>query len=83
MYHFQIDSHILNQWQRYAKVNFAALCQSRPAESHKGTFGTVGILGGQQGMSGAIILAGSAALKYGLALISQIYRWLSFPISQS
>lgn len=73
MYHFQIDSHILNQWQRYAKVNFAALCQSRPAESHKGTFGTLGILGGQQGMSGAIILAGSAALKSGCGKV-----WLGF-----
>ncbi|SFW26961.1 NAD(P)H-hydrate dehydratase [Nitrosovibrio sp. Nv17] len=37
----------------------------RPADSHKGTFGSVGIVGGAPGMRGAAILAGTAALKLG------------------
>lgn len=41
------------------------LGESRPEESHKGTFGTVGIIGGRPGMMGAPYLAGKAALKMG------------------
>lgn len=37
----------------------------RPANSHKGVFGSVGIIGGSTGMIGATLLAGSAALKLG------------------
>jgi hydroxyethylthiazole kinase-like uncharacterized protein yjeF len=37
----------------------------RPANSHKGTFGSVGIVGGAPGMYGAALLAGRAALKLG------------------
>ncbi len=37
----------------------------RPADSHKGMFGSVGIVGGSTGMIGAALLAGSAALKLG------------------
>ena len=37
----------------------------RPRNSHKGLFGNVGILGGAEGMVGAALLAGSAALKLG------------------
>jgi len=42
-----------------------ALFVARPVDSHKGTFGTVAILGGGPGMVGAPILAGRAALKTG------------------
>lgn len=73
MNHFHIESKLLHQWQRHAKLSFPALCQARLAESHKGTYGTVAILGGQAGMSGAIILAGSAALKSGCGKV-----WLGF-----
>lgn len=38
----------------------------RDAEAHKGSFGSVGILGGSSGMTGAVILAGRAALKSGV-----------------
>tara|TARA_B100000676_G_scaffold48097_1_gene47033 strand:- start:16685 stop:18220 length:1536 start_codon:yes stop_codon:yes gene_type:complete len=38
---------------------------SRPANSHKGMFGSVGIIGGSAGMTGAALLAGTAALKLG------------------
>ena len=37
----------------------------RPANSHKGMFGSVGIIGGSVGMTGAALLAGAAALKLG------------------
>jgi len=38
---------------------------SRPANKHKGMFGSVGIIGGSAGMVGAAFLAGTAALKLG------------------
>ncbi|TDI83306.1 MAG: NAD(P)H-hydrate dehydratase [Betaproteobacteria bacterium] len=37
----------------------------RPANNHKGMFGSVGIIGGSAGMGGAALLAGTAALKLG------------------
>ena len=37
----------------------------RPASSHKGMFGSIGIIGGSEGMIGAALLAGTAALKLG------------------
>lgn len=37
----------------------------RPADSHKGMFGSIGIIGGSTGMIGAALLAGTAALKLG------------------
>ncbi|PTR09636.1 hydroxyethylthiazole kinase-like uncharacterized protein yjeF/hydroxyethylthiazole kinase-like uncharacterized protein yjeF [Nitrosospira sp. Nsp5] len=37
----------------------------RSASSHKGTYGSVGIIGGSTGMMGAALLAGTAALKLG------------------
>jgi ADP-dependent NAD(P)H-hydrate dehydratase / NAD(P)H-hydrate epimerase len=37
----------------------------RPSSSHKGMFGSIGIIGGSQGMVGAALLAGTAALKLG------------------
>ncbi len=37
----------------------------RPGSSHKGTFGSVGIIGGSTGMVGAALMAGTAALKLG------------------
>lgn len=41
------------------------LPSSRPANSHKGTYGSMGIIGGSTGMIGATLLAGKAALKLG------------------
>lgn len=37
----------------------------RPRNSHKGTYGSVGIIGGAHGMTGAALLAARAALKCG------------------
>ena len=44
---------------------FAALLAPRARNVHKGSFGTLGILGGAPGMAGAALLAGRAALKLG------------------
>lgn len=45
---------------------FPLLFAVRDTQGHKGTFGSVGILGGSSGMTGAVILAGRAALKSGV-----------------
>ncbi|MBY0588915.1 NAD(P)H-hydrate dehydratase [bacterium] len=42
----------------------------RDRESHKGSFGRVLVIAGSQGMSGAAILAGSAALRAGAGLVT-------------
>lgn len=44
---------------------FGTQLRARPRNSHKGDFGSVGILGGAPGMAGAALLAGRAALKLG------------------
>lgn len=44
---------------------FAALRQRRARNSHKGSFGSVAIVGGNTGMVGAALLAGRAALRLG------------------
>ena len=44
---------------------FADLLQPRRRNSHKGSFGNVGILGGSAGMVGAALLAARAALRLG------------------
>jgi hydroxyethylthiazole kinase-like uncharacterized protein yjeF len=44
---------------------FRAGLRPRPRNSHKGSFGSVAILGGAPGMAGAALLAGRAALKLG------------------
>lgn len=54
-----------------AEVDFESLPRlgPRPAESNKGTFGKVLIVAGSRGMTGAAILAGSAALRSGAGLV--------------
>lgn len=42
----------------------------RPADAHKGDFGRVLLIGGSQGMSGAITLAALAALRGGSGLVT-------------
>jgi ADP-dependent NAD(P)H-hydrate dehydratase / NAD(P)H-hydrate epimerase len=41
----------------------------RPADSHKGMFGSIGIVGGSAGMTGAALLAATAALKLGVGRV--------------
>ncbi|HYO28710.1 MAG TPA: NAD(P)H-hydrate dehydratase [Azonexus sp.] len=46
-------------------ADFATHARPRPLNSHKGSFGSAGILGGAHSMVGAAFLAGRAALKLG------------------
>ncbi|MDO8206495.1 MAG: NAD(P)H-hydrate dehydratase [Gallionella sp.] len=45
------------------------LLPERPKDSHKGLFGTVAVIGGASGMTGAALLAGRAALKLGAGCV--------------
>lgn len=47
----------------------ASLLSPRPRDSHKGQFGTVAVIGGGNGMAGAALLAGRAALKLGAGCV--------------
>ena len=62
------------------RLDWPALAESLPVvlarrtrNVNKGTFGTLGILGGTEGMGGALILAGRAALRTGAGKV-----WLGF-----
>lgn len=44
--------------------------KSRPAESHKGTYGHVLVVGGSTGLSGAVIMTAGAALRSGAGLVT-------------
>jgi hydroxyethylthiazole kinase-like uncharacterized protein yjeF len=57
-----------------------AVLPRRPLNSHKGTFGSVGVVGGASGMTGAALLAGRAALKLGAG---RVYVGLLDPNAQS
>ncbi|MXS83304.1 NAD(P)H-hydrate dehydratase [Nitrosomonas oligotropha] len=52
-------------WLLNQKLAQSLLPPARRANSHKGTFGNVAILGGSAGMTGAALLAGRAALHLG------------------
>ena len=54
----------------YASADLAPLVAPRPATAHKGRFGHVLVVGGNQGMGGAVRLAGEAALRAGAGLVS-------------
>lgn len=56
------------QRQESAPSNLPPLADRDP-ESHKGTFGTALLIGGSRGMTGAIALAGMAALRGGAGLV--------------
>ncbi len=50
--------------------DFTYLINSKDKNTHKGTFGHVGIIGGRRGKLGASILAGYSALKAGAGLVT-------------
>src|SRR3954454_5996715 len=50
-------------------VTVAAPLPDRPASGHKGLFGRVLVVGGNDGMIGAPVLAGTAALRMGSGLV--------------
>lgn len=58
----------------FATADLARLLPPRPANAHKGSFGHVLIVGGNRGMSGAVRLAGEAALRAGAGLVTVATR---------
>ncbi|PKO83853.1 MAG: bifunctional ADP-dependent NAD(P)H-hydrate dehydratase/NAD(P)H-hydrate epimerase, partial [Betaproteobacteria bacterium HGW-Betaproteobacteria-11] len=61
-----------------ARADFAARLNPRPRNSHKGSFGSLAVIGGARGMSGAALLAGRAALKLGAG---RVYLGLLEPLA--
>lgn len=51
--------------RQLARMHFAGCLKPRRKDSHKGSFGSAGILGGAHSMVGAALLSGRAALKLG------------------
>jgi hydroxyethylthiazole kinase-like uncharacterized protein yjeF len=58
----------------------AHLLAPRARSAHKGQFGHVLVIGGEQGMSGAVRLAGEAALRVGAGLVSVATRASHAPL---
>lgn len=54
-----------NEIRSIATDLFVGQLQARRKNSHKGSYGSVGIIGGASGMAGAALLAGRAALQLG------------------
>ena len=54
-----------NEIRSVAPDLFAGQLQARRKNSHKGSYGSVGIIGGAPGMAGAALLTGRAALQLG------------------
>ncbi len=54
--------------------DFSPLFQPRPPDSHKGMYGHVLVVGGAPGKSGAVIMAGLAALRMGAGLVTVTSR---------
>lgn len=55
---------------RLTYAGLSRLLQPRPRSAHKGDYGHVLVVGGEHGMSGAVRLAGEAALRVGAGLVS-------------
>ena len=58
----------------YSRDDLLHLLPPRPANAHKGSFGHLLIVGGNRGMSGAVRLAGEAALRAGAGLVTVATR---------
>lgn len=63
-----------------ALQHYPALFQPRPKDSHKGTFGTLGLIGGSIGMSGALVLAATAAIYSGCGKVWAGFQQVTLPI---
>ena len=61
-------------------TQFPSLGAPRDPESHKGTHGSIGVLGGGSGMTGAPILASMAALKLGAGRVFVGFNQDTLPI---
>ncbi|MGM0575723.1 MAG: NAD(P)H-hydrate dehydratase [Myxococcota bacterium] len=57
-------------WRLAGEEAVAGLLPPRPAASHKGTFGHVGVIAGLEGKEGAAVLASLGALRGGAGLVT-------------
>ena len=58
--------------QTIEQSQVARLLPKRPLDSHKGMFGTVVVIGGASGMTGAALLAARSALKLGAGCVHAV-----------
>ncbi|MGR8930805.1 MAG: NAD(P)H-hydrate dehydratase [Gammaproteobacteria bacterium] len=65
-----VPESVLTSLPRAASILTKSPLPSRPRSAHKGYFGHVLLIGGNSGYSGAIRLAGEAALRSGAGLVS-------------
>ncbi|CAL1329423.1 NAD(P)H-hydrate dehydratase [Candidatus Providencia siddallii] len=70
----RIDLNSINKYYHFLK-------KLRLEDSHKGMFGTLGLIGGSYGMIGAIILAGCSALKIGCGKVIIGFNQLKCAVS--
>ncbi|MFN8458606.1 MAG: NAD(P)H-hydrate dehydratase [Anaerolineae bacterium] len=64
-------------------TTIAALLPERPVSAHKGTFGTAMLVAGSMSYTGAAILAGQAALRSGVGMVTMAPPQLIHPILAS
>lgn len=64
----------------HAVSQYPMLSQRKTGDTHKGTFGTLGIIGSAKGMSGAIVLAGKSALKAGCGKVFLGFAQATLPV---
>ena len=70
----EIYQQIAQPTQRIDYQTLKHLLKPRPADAHKGMCGHLLLVGGEQGMSGAIRIAAEAALRCGAGLVSVATR---------
>lgn len=74
--------HILNPEQIFqTAAQFPNVFRPRIAESHKGTYGTLAIIGGATGMSGAVVLAATAAMYQGCGKVWAGFNQTGLPFA--
>ncbi|MFH4354167.1 MAG: NAD(P)H-hydrate dehydratase [Neisseriaceae bacterium] len=61
----KLEHFLLRLESNLIEKNFPMLYKGRPPDAHKGSLGSLAVLGGSRGMEGALILAGRSALKAG------------------
>jgi NAD(P)H-hydrate epimerase len=65
----EIYSQLASRCARLELEPLLACLPPRPASSHKGSYGSVLIVGGDKGMAGAVAMAAEAALRCGAGLV--------------
>lgn len=71
----KLNAHILYTKEDYSFIDkdmVASIIPERKKNTHKGTYGKVGIVGGSKGMTGAVALALKACLRSGSGLVYSI-----------